>query len=139
MLFLYFRIGDEGFAMTIDPIVEVMPLTELKKVRQAPEGVAGSFEYRGRYVPVIDLCTLELGRPARRRLSTRIIVIRHPQDDTVLLGLIAENATEMLRLDPAEFAPFAPGPHGLVQRVQLEGLLLAALLTAVRSQPVASQ
>lgn len=139
MLFLYFRIGDEGFAMTIDPIVEVMPLTELKKVRQAPEGIAGSFEYRGRYVPVIDLCTLELGRPARRRLSTRIIVIRHPQDDTVLLGLIAENATEMLRLDPAEFAPFAPGPHGLVQRVQLEGLLPAALLTAVRSQPVASQ
>ncbi|QEN85475.1 chemotaxis protein CheW [Labrys sp. KNU-23] len=139
MLFLYFRIGDEGFAMTIDRIVEVMPLTELKKVRQAPEGVAGSFDYRGRFIQVIDLCTLELGRPAHRRLSTRIIVIRHPQDDTVLLGLIAENATEMLRLDPAEFAPFAPGPHGLVQRVELEGLIPAPLLAAVCSQPVTGQ
>ena len=139
MLFLYFRIGDEGFAMAIERIVEVVPLTELKKVRGAPDAVAGSFEYRGRFIPVIDLCTLELGRSARRRLSTRIIVMRHPQDDTVLLGLIAEKATEMLRLDPAEFAPFAPGPHGLVQRVELEDLLPVALLAAIRGQPVISQ
>lgn len=137
MLFLSFRIGDEGFAMAIDRIVEVMPLTELRKVRQAPAAVAGSFEYRGRFVPVVDLCALELGRPARRRLSTRIIVMRHPRDDATLLGLIAENATEMLRLDPADFAPFAPGPHGLMQRVELEDLLPASLLMAVGGQGVA--
>ncbi len=138
MLFLSFRIGDEGFAMAIDRIVEVMPLTELRKVRQAPAAVAGSFEYRGRFVPVVDLCALELGRPARRRLSTRIIVMRHPQDDATLLGLIAENATEMLRLDPADFAPFAPGPQGLVQRVELEDLLPASLLMTVGGQGVAA-
>ncbi|WP_448956147.1 chemotaxis protein CheW [Labrys neptuniae] len=135
MLFLYFRIGDEGFAMAIDRIAEIVPLTELKKVRQAPLGVAGSFEYRGRYVPVVDLCALELGRPARSRLSTRIVVVRHPHDETTLLGLIAEKATEMLRLDPAEFAPFAQGPHGLVQRIELEDLLPASLLAAIGSQP----
>ena len=70
-------------------------------------------------------------RSARRRMSTRIIVVHHPYDDASLIGLIAENATEMLRLDPSQFAPFAPGPQGLVQRVELEDLLPAPLLALV--------
>jgi chemotaxis-related protein WspB len=131
MLFLHFRIGDDGFALAADRIIEIVPLMQLKKMRQAPEAVAGSFEYRGRYVPVVDLCALDMRRSARRRLSTRIIVVRHPHDEAGLIGLIAENATEMLRLDPAQFAPFAPGPHGLVQRVEVEDLLPASLLALV--------
>jgi chemotaxis-related protein WspB len=131
MLFLHFRIGDDGFALAAESIIEIVPLVPLKKVRQAPDAVAGSFEYRGRYVPVVDLCALDMRRSARRRMSTRIIVVRHPHDEASLIGLIAENVTEMLRLDPAQFAPFAPGPHGLVQRVELEDLLPAALLALV--------
>lgn len=131
MLFLYFRIGDDGFALAAESIIEIVPLMQLKKVRQAPDAVAGSFQYRGRYVPVVDLCALEIRRPARRRMSTRIIVVRNPHDEAGLIGLIAENATEMLRLDPSQFVPFAPGPHGLVQRVDLEDLLPASLLALV--------
>jgi chemotaxis-related protein WspB len=67
-------------------------------------------------------------------MSTRIIVVRHPHDEAGLIGLIAENVTEMLRLDPAQFAPFAPGPHGLVQRVELKDLLPAALPALVASR-----
>jgi chemotaxis-related protein WspB len=134
MLFLHFRIGDNGFALAAEDIIEIVPLMQLKKVRQGPDAVAGSFEYRGRYVPVVDLCALDLHRPARRRMSTRIIVVRNPQDAAGLIGLIAENATEILRLDPSQFAPFAPGPHGLVQRVELEELLPASLLVLVTQQ-----
>lgn len=126
MLFLHFQIGDGAFALAADRIVEILPLVELKQERHAPEEIAGSFDYRGRFIPVIDLCVLELGRPSRRRLSTRIIMVRLPEDET-MIGLIAENATETLRLDPADFAPFAPGPRGLVQRVDLESLLPARL------------
>jgi chemotaxis-related protein WspB len=134
MLFLHFRIGDDCFALAAESILEIVPLVPLKKVRQAPDAVAGSFEYRGRYVPVIDLCALDVRRSARRRMSTRIIVVRHPHDEAGLIGLIAENVTEMLRLDPAQFAPFAPGPHGLVQRVELKDLLPAALPALVASR-----
>jgi chemotaxis-related protein WspB len=131
MLFLHFRIGDDGFALAADRIIEIVPLMKLKKMRQAPDAVAGSFEYRGRYIPVVDLCALDLRRSARRRLSTRIIVVRAPNDEVGLVGLVAENATEMLRVDPSQFAPLAPGPHGLVQRVELEDLLPAPLLAIV--------
>ena len=128
MLFLHFRIGDDSFALGADRIVEIVPLAEFRKTRDAPEAAAHCFEYRGRFVPVVDLCAFELGRPARRRLSTRIIVVRHPRDETRVIGLVAEHATDMLRLDPAQFAPFAPGPHGLTQRVELEDLLPPELL-----------
>lgn len=132
MLFLHFQIGDDSFALAADGIVEILPLVALSRERDAAEGVAGSFDYRGRFVPVIDLSELELGRPARRRMSTRIIIARLPGDDDALVGLIAENATETLRRDPADFAPFAPGPRGLVQRVELEDLLPAGLRRSLR-------
>lgn len=131
MLFLHFRIGANGFALAADRIVEIVPLVELKAMRGAPNGIAGSFEYRGRFIPVADLCTIELGRPARLWLSTRIVVLRQPDDEAALFGLIAEHATEMLALDPAAFAPFAAGPHGLVQRVELQDLLSAPLLSGL--------
>jgi len=127
MLFLHFQIGDDGFALAADRIVEVLPLVALEQERHAPEGIAGSFDYRGRFLPVVDLCALELGRPARQRLSTRIIVVRLAEHDDALIGLIAENATETLRREPGDFAPFATGPRGLVQRVALDSLVPARL------------
>lgn len=129
MLFLHFRIGAEGFVLAAERIVEIVPLVALQPIRQAPTGVAGFFVFRGRFIPVADLSVIELGRPARRRLSTRIAVLRHPADPATFFGLIAEQATEVLNLDPAAFTPFAPGPRGLVQRVEIEDLLPAPLLS----------
>lgn len=124
MLFLLFQIGDDGCALAVDQVVEILPLVGLKKARHAPPGIAGSFDYRGEFVPVIDLSALELGRPAAARLSTRIIMTHYEGGGRFrLVGLIAENVTETLRCDPADFAPFATGPRGLVQRVDLGALL----------------
>lgn len=136
MLFLHFQIGDGCLALATDRIVEILPLAEFSKARNAPHTVAGFIEYRSRFIPVADLCELELRRPARRRLSTRIIVASLPGHEDILLGLIAENVTEMLRCDPADFMPFATGPRGLVQQVELENLLPASLLTWLHSDPV---
>jgi chemotaxis-related protein WspB len=137
MLFLHFQIGDGNFALSIDRVVEVLPMVELNKERDAPAWIVGSFDYRGRFVPVADLCALELGRPARQRLSTRIVMVRLGTDEDALLGLIAENAIETLRREPSDFAPFATGPRGLVQRVELESLLPAGLQAYVCGDRVA--
>jgi chemotaxis-related protein WspB len=127
VLFLQFRLGQDSFALAADVIVEIMALTTLQATRG--DG-ALSFDYRGRFIPAVDLCLRDLGRPARARLSTRIVVVRYGPADDDLVGLIAENATTMLRLDPADFAPFAKGPDGLVQRVDLRDLLPASMLRA---------
>ena len=105
MLFLLFQLGNDRYALEASRVVEVVPLLELKQLPQAPKGVAGIFNYRGRPVPAVDLCALTLGQPARERFSTRIIIVNYPDDRGTnhLLGLIAEHATEMLRKDVKEF------------------------------------
>ena len=96
MLFLLFQLGQDRYALDAGQVTEVLPLVEIKQVPQAPPGVAGVFDFRGAPVPVIDLSQLALGRPAQRRLSTRLIVVHHRDEggEQRLLGLIAEMATE---------------------------------------------
>src|SRR6185503_19851205 len=101
MLFLYFQLGVDRYALDCSQVVEVVPLLGIKRIPQAPAAVAGVFNYRSKPVPVIDLSRLALGRPARPHMSARIIVVTYPgEDDTQhLLGLIAEKATETVRRD----------------------------------------
>jgi len=105
MLFLLFQLGDARYALEASRVVEVVPLLALKPLPQAPRGVAGIFNYRGRPVPAVDLAALTLGRPAREHFSTRIIIVNYPDErgTSHLLGLIAEQATETLRRDAKDF------------------------------------
>lgn len=138
MLYLLFQLGTERYALEAARIVEVVPLVEIRPLPQAPRGVAGLFNYRGRPVPALDLSELALGRPASRRLSTRIVLLNYADKGGAshLLGLVAEQATEMLRREPAEFIdtglklPSAPylGPvlmdsSGPIQRIEAQRLL----------------
>lgn len=106
MLFLLFQLGKDRYALEASRVVEVVPLLSLKKLPQAPKGVAGIFNYRGRPVPAVDVGQLTLGQPASERFSTRIIIVNYPDDSGTnhLLGLIAEHATETLRKDVKDFA-----------------------------------
>ena len=150
MLFLLFQLGNEYYALDAGQIAEVLPLVTIKRIPQAPPGVAGVFEYRGAPVPAIDLSQLVLGRPAERRLSTRLIVVRYPGDngEAHLLGLVAEKATEMTRREPADFVesgvnsaaapylgPVVTDARGLVQRVELSKLLPETVRDVLFKQP----
>ncbi|HVM48773.1 MAG TPA: chemotaxis protein CheW [Candidatus Acidoferrum sp.] len=111
MLFLLFQVGENRYALETSRVVEVVPLVELKPLPQAPEGVAGVFDYRGRPIPAVDLASLMLGRPARELLSTRIVVVNYPDDfgSNHFLGLVAERVTSTLRKDARDFVD--PGGH----------------------------
>jgi chemotaxis-related protein WspB len=105
MLFLLFQLGSDRYALEASRVVEVVPLLELRRLPQAPRGVAGIFNYRGQLVPAVDLCALMSGQPASERLSTRIIIVNLPDRRGArrLIGLVAEHATEMLRKKPEDF------------------------------------
>jgi chemotaxis-related protein WspB len=100
MLFLTFRIGDASYALDTAHISEILPLLRITPVPQAPAGVAGLITYRGRSVPVVDLREMMLGESSRAHISTRLILVRHGEH---LFGLIAEQATEMMRRESASF------------------------------------
>jgi chemotaxis-related protein WspB len=105
MLFLLFQLGNDRYALQASRVLEVMPLVELRKIPDAPKGVAGIFNYHGRPVPAVDLSELTLGQPSDPRLSTRIIVINYPDERGALhpLGLVAEHATELIQRDQRLF------------------------------------
>jgi chemotaxis-related protein WspB len=105
MLYLLFQLGRDRYALEASRVVEVTPLLALKPLPQAPKGVAGIFNYRGRPVPAVDLSALTLGQPASEQLSTRIIIVNYPDAGGTnhLLGLIAEHATGMVRKDAEAF------------------------------------
>lgn len=136
MLYLVFDIGDDGYALATSEIVEMLPFIAPRPVRGAPAGMVGSIRYRGRYLPVIDLTAIELRRPAELRMGTRIAVVSVPiGNGAETVGLILENATEMLRCEAAAFNPFTQGPRGLVQCLDLQTLLPTQLLERITRQP----
>ena len=146
MLFLLFQLGSDRYALPAGEVAEVLPLVSLKAVPGTPPGVAGLMDYRGTAVPVIDLSALALGRPAARRVSTRVLMVKYPLPggEMRLLGVIAERATETIARQPADFqptglagddtrylGPVAHDPRGLIQRIEIGALLTPALRAAL--------
>src|SRR3954471_20480377 len=107
MLFLLFELGPDRYALDAREVAEVLPLVTLKHIPHAPPAVAGIFNSRGPPVPVVDGSQLALGRPAERRLSTRIVLVHHEDDDGErrLLGLIVERVTQTVRREETDFVP----------------------------------
>jgi chemotaxis-related protein WspB len=151
MLFLCFQLGNDRYALDCSQVIEVVPLLDIKRIPQAPAAVAGAFNYRGKPVQVIDLSVLALGRPARRHMSTRIIIVIYPDADGAQhrLGLIAEKATQTLRRDPADFTqsgvvnddapylgPVATDANGLLQWIEVKKLLPASVRDVLFKQPL---
>ncbi|MGG2398691.1 chemotaxis protein CheW [Pseudomonas sp. SH1-B] len=152
-LHLQFQLGDDRYALPAQEVVEVLPLRRLKQVPEAPEWVAGLFDHRGQVTPVIDLSRRVLGRPALARSSTRLVLVRfdrHMGEQSPVLGLILEQATDTLRLPAEAFKPSGLeasqpdylGPlqrdaHGMIQRIDVAGLLddeVRALLFRPKAQ-----
>lgn len=107
MLFLLMKLDGDRYALEARQVVQVLPLLQIKKIPHAPPGIAGAVDYRGAPVPVVDLSELMLQRPAPHELSTRIVMVHYPGIEGAmhLLGLVAENATEVIRREPSEFVP----------------------------------
>lgn len=106
MLFLQFSVDNTRYVLATETIIEVVPLAPLQKQPNAPPYIAGLMNYRGRSLPVIDVCQLFAGYDTALRLSSRIVVVRLilPDGKARNIGLLLEKATEMLKLDEAEFS-----------------------------------
>jgi len=138
MLLIVFRLDGHLYGLEGTPAERIIPLVALRPAPHAPEYVRGIFNLRGRVVPVIDICRLIAGRPAREVMSTRIIVVSFPCADgrTRVLGLMAETVLEARAVDSARLeepvlrtsgapylGPVLKDPAGLIQIVELPHLI----------------
>jgi len=148
-MFILFSIGNDRYALDTSHIVEVVPRIELWQIPKAPLYVAGLFRYRGRLVPVLDLCQLMQGQPCPVRLSTRILLVHYPGEEGLpqILGLMVERVTDTLTSHDVSFAPagiaaddapylgeVATDEHGMIHRLRVEALLPAPVRVALLLQ-----
>jgi chemotaxis-related protein WspB len=142
MLLLQFQAGSERYGFDISSVIEVAPLVLLRKIPHTAEHVAGLFNYRGTFVPVIDLNILLTGAPSRPLMSTRIILVRYDGGDGMphILGLMAEGVTETMTCKPSDLqssimhvsgAPYLGGllldDRSSLQYIEIEKLLTEEL------------
>ena len=121
MQILTFTVAGQPYAIPSRKVIEVLPLVPARPIPLQPEYVVGVFAYRGRLVPLIDLGRrFEASGDARRRLSTRVIVVEFPgraadpgaaspppAAGLVRLGLIADDVVSIQSALGQEVEPAA--------------------------------
>ncbi len=138
MLYLVFQVGSDRYAIEGGQVIEVLPLVHWKYIPQAPAGVVGVFDYHHTPVPLIDLAELMLGKPSRRWIRARIIVVNKPEEtgEEQLLGLLVEQVTETTRqiewgsghsgvviAGAPYLGPITINAGGIIQRIEIQNLL----------------
>ncbi len=97
MLYLFFSLGNERYALPSEPVRQIVPNVRLRPLPGSPAWIKGLLNYHESVVPVIDLSTLTQGQPVSDALGSRIILIeRAPGTEGVrLIGLLAEKVLKV--------------------------------------------
>lgn len=104
--YLSFKLEDEIFALDISKVREVLDLTTITKVPRTPEFMRGVINLRGGVVPVVDM-RLKFGMSrTERTVNTCIIIVEVTLDDeTTVLGALADMVQEVFELEPGQIEP----------------------------------
>jgi chemotaxis signal transduction protein len=107
MLLLIFQAGAQTYGLDSRQVVEVAPYPQCALLAHAPAYVAGLAQWRGCTIPVIDLTALIGGTPSSALFSTRLVVVDYfaSKGRACPLGLVAEKAVEILKLDESSMEP----------------------------------
>ncbi len=104
--YLTFTLEEEVFAIDIGKVREVLDYTAVTRVPQTPEFLCGVINLRGNVVPVMDM-RQKLGMSAtEKRVNTCIIILEILVDEeTTILGSLADSVREVLDLEPGQIEP----------------------------------
>lgn len=104
--YLSFKLGEEVFALDISKVREVLDFTTITKVPQTPEFMRGVINLRGGVVPVVDM-RLKFGMSKTdKTVNTCIIIVEVAFDEeTTVLGALADSVQEVLELEPDQIEP----------------------------------
>lgn len=104
--YLTFKLADETFALDVSTVREILEQSAITKVPQTPAFMKGVINLRGSVVPVIDM-RLKFGMSATERtVNTCIIVVEvQMEDETIILGALADSVQEVIEMEPEQIEP----------------------------------
>jgi purine-binding chemotaxis protein CheW len=103
--YLTFYIGDEGYAIDIYHVTEIIGIQKITDVPQTPDYIKGVFNLRGRVLPVMDV-RLRFQMIPRDYDERTCVIVANCEDNTI--GLVVDRVSEVLDI-PA--ASVEPSPH----------------------------
>jgi purine-binding chemotaxis protein CheW len=116
--FVSFRVESEEFAVDIQQVQEIIQMTAITRVPQAPHYVEGVINLRGNVLPVIDIRKRFGMAEAEATDSTSIVVVDVGGAKT---GVIVDAVQEVLRLNRGAIEP-PPAVVGGVDRSYVSGV-----------------
>ncbi len=105
-LYLTFQLEDEIFSIDVAQVREVLDMSTITKVPQAPDFMRGVINVRGSVVPVVDM-RLKFGLPAvEQTFDTPIVVMELDMDGEItIFGALADSVKEVIELEPDQIEP----------------------------------
>ena len=104
--YLTFTLAEEVFAIDISQVREVLDYTTVTKVPRTPPFMRGVINLRGNVVPVVDMRVKFDMTAAETTVNTCIIIVEISVDDeTTILGAMADSVQEVLELEPGQIEP----------------------------------
>lgn len=101
-LYVLFQVEGGHYVLPASEVLHMETFTAATKVPGAPSYVAGLVQVRSRVLPVVDL-RLRFGLSERSpTLDSRVLILQRGRR---VVGLLADSAREVLRIDPALFQP----------------------------------
>jgi purine-binding chemotaxis protein CheW len=104
--YLTFKLGAEVFALDIRKVREVLEFTSVTKVPRTPPFMRGVINLRGGVVPVVDM-RLKFGMDSTEKTVNTCIIIAEIviDDETTILGALADSVQEVIELEPGQVEP----------------------------------
>lgn len=104
--YLSFKLGDEIFAANVSKVLNILEMTKITKVPQAPAYMQGVINLRGTVLPVIDT-RIKFGlSPTEFTPSTCILVLDiEVEGESLHVGGLVDSVQEVLEIEEHQILP----------------------------------
>ena len=104
--YMTFRVAGEEYGLEILKVRELVGLLEITRVPQAPHGVRGVVNLRGKLIPVVDL-RMHLGISSEHPAERPVIIVVQLQTPTgpKLTGVLVDQVLEVRNIASAQIEP----------------------------------
>lgn len=104
--YLTFKVGGENFAASVNKVLNILEMSKITKVPQAPQYMLGVINLRGQVLPVID-SRIKFGMPVSEiTKNSFIIVIEVLIDEKIVqLGALVDSVNEVLEVTQDTILP----------------------------------
>ena len=115
---IIFQLNEQSYGVDVQQVMSIEKLTNITEVPKTSDFIKGVINLRGEITPVIDLKErLQLG-PTKYTENTRVLIVNF---NSVQLGLIVDDATDVIDIDPA-VVDKAPDLVGGIDKSFLKGV-----------------